>query len=90
MEGQDLWLSIGLKPELTGQGLGEEFVSECIVFARSHYKLDKQTIKLEVALFNKRAIQVYQRAGFAELGKVKKNTHVGEMEFLQMQQAMPG
>ena len=90
IEGQDVWLSLGLKPELTGQGLGEEFVSECILFARSHYKLDKQVIKLEVALFNKRAIKVYKRAGFTELGKVKKNTQVGEIEFLQMQQVIPG
>jgi ribosomal-protein-alanine N-acetyltransferase len=90
IEEQDMWLSLGLKPELTGQGLGEKFVSECLVFARSHYKLNKQAIKLEVALFNKRAIKVYQRAGFAELRRVKKNTHIGEIEFLQMQQAMPG
>jgi ribosomal-protein-alanine N-acetyltransferase len=84
MEGEDMWLSLGLKPELTGLGLGEEFVSRCVEFARSHYKLDERTIKLDVAAFNKRAIKVYQRAGFAEIGRITKKTHIGDVEFLRM------
>jgi ribosomal-protein-alanine N-acetyltransferase len=89
-EGDDIWLSLGLKPELTGRGLGEKCVSDCTLFAKSHYGLDKQAIKLEVALFNKRAIKVYKKAGFIELGKAKKSTHLGDMEFLQMQHVIPG
>jgi len=46
MEDEVLWLSLGLKPELTGLGSGKEFVSECIQFARSHYKLDKEPIRI--------------------------------------------
>ena len=79
-----MWLSLGMKPELTGVGLGEGFVSQCVAFARSHYGLDQRTIKLDVALFNERAIKVYQRAGFAEIGRITKKTHIGEVEFLQM------
>jgi len=84
MEGEILWLSLGLKPELTGLGLGEEFVSECVEFAQSHYRLDKQPIRLEVALFNQRAIKVYERAGFRVSGQVMKNTNGGEYQFSQM------
>ena len=84
MEGEDMWLSLGLKPGLTGLGLGEEFVSQCVEFARSHYGLDERTIKLDVAAFNKRAIKVYERAGFVEIGRMTKKTHVGEVEFLRM------
>jgi ribosomal-protein-alanine N-acetyltransferase len=84
MEDEVLWLSLGLKPELTGLGLGEDFVSECVEFARSNYKLDKQPIKLDVALFNQRAIKVYERVGFRVSAKIKKNTNGGEFDFLQM------
>jgi len=86
IEGEVMWLSLGLKPELTGRGLGEEFVSRCVEFARSHYGLGNRPIKLDVALFNKRAIKVYERAGFAEVGRITKKTHVGDIEFLQMAQ----
>jgi ribosomal-protein-alanine N-acetyltransferase len=79
-----LWLSLGLKPELTGIGLGEEFVSKCIGFARTHYKLGQKPIRLDVALFNERAIKVYKRVGFCVIGKVNKNTNGGVFEFLQM------
>ena len=75
MEDEVLWLSLGLKPELTGLGLGEEFVSECVKFARLQYKLDKQPIRLEVALFNQRDIRVYKKVGFRLFGKVNKNTN---------------
>jgi ribosomal-protein-alanine N-acetyltransferase len=90
VEGGDMWLSLGLKPELTGVGLGEGFVSQCVAFARSHYGLDQRSIKLDVAVFNRRAITVYERAGFAEIGRITKKTHIGEIEFLRMaQQAVP-
>ncbi len=89
-EGQDMWLSLGMKPQLTGLGLGEGFVSQCVGFARSHYGLDQQAIKLDVALFNRRAIKVYERAGFVEIGRITKKTHVGEIEFLRMGETISG
>ena len=88
IENEDVWLSLGLKPELTGIGLGEEFVSECVKFARSHYKPIKQFIKFDVALFNQRAINVYKRVGFSEFGRVIKHTHIGKIEFMQMKRAL--
>ena len=84
IEDEVLWLSLGLKPDMTGTGLGEEFVSKCISFARSHYRLDQEPIRLDVALFNERAIKVYERVGFGVLGKVSKNTNGGVFEFLRM------
>jgi ribosomal-protein-alanine N-acetyltransferase len=83
-EGEVLWLSLGLKPELTGAGLGEKYVLDCIQFAKSHFKLDNQVLKLDVAYFNKRAIKVYERAGFRKTGRNIKNTQIGKVRFLQM------
>jgi ribosomal-protein-alanine N-acetyltransferase len=84
IENEIVWLSLGLKPELTGIGLGEEFVFECVNFAQSHYKPDKKIVKFDVALFNQRAIKVYERVGFSEFDRVIKHTSKGKVEFIQM------
>ena len=83
-ENDEFWLSLGLRPDLTGLRLGEEFVSECVDYAISHYELTKHAIKLHVALFNQRAIKVYQRAGFVETNKTVRNTHIGQVDFIEM------
>jgi len=84
-ENDEFWLSLGLRPDLTGQKLGEEFVSECVKYAISQYKLIKPTIKLAVALFNRRAIKVYQRAGFIETNRTIRDTHIGQVDFIEME-----
>ena len=84
-ENDEFWLSLGLRPDLTGQRLGEEFVSECIRHAIARYKLIKPTIKLAVALFNQRAITVYQRVGFIETNKTIRDTHIGQVDFIEME-----
>lgn len=83
-EAGDFWLSLGLKPELTGQGLGEAFVRECVSYASSHYTLPGNSIKLAVARFNRRAIKVYRKVGFVESGREVRKTHIGNVDFLEM------
>ena len=89
-ENDEFWLSLGLRPDLTGQGLGAEFVSECVTYATLQYKLIKPTIKLAVALFNQRAIKVYQRAGFMETKKTVRDTHIGQVDFIEMEKTISG
>jgi ribosomal-protein-alanine N-acetyltransferase len=84
-ENDEFWLSLGLRPDLTGRGLGREFVTQCAEYAVSQYKLIKDTIKLAVALFNQRAIKVYQRAGFAETNRTIRDTHIGQVDFIEME-----
>ena len=84
-ENDEFWLSLGLRPDLTGQGLGEEFVSDCVNYAISQYKLINDTIKLHVALFNQRAIKVYQRVGFIETDRLIRDTHIGHVDFIEME-----
>jgi len=84
-ENDEFWLSLGLRPDLTGHGLGEEFVLECVRYAISQYKLIKHTIKLAVALFNQRAIKVYQRVGFIETNKTIRDTPIGQVDFIEME-----
>ena len=84
-ENDEFWLSLGLRPDLTGRGLGEEFVSECVRYAISEHKLTNHTIKLAVALFNERAIKVYQRVGFIETNRAIRDTHIGKVDFIEME-----
>lgn len=53
-----------LRPDLTGKGLGSDFVSGCINFALEYYDYEGDTVKLIVESFNRRAIKVYERIGF--------------------------
>ncbi|MBS4199345.1 GNAT family N-acetyltransferase [Bacillus sp. FJAT-49732] len=55
-------LGFGMKPELTGQGLGYTFISFIIEEIQQKYNLNK--IRLTVAEFNKRAIALYEKLGF--------------------------
>lgn len=59
---QSLEVGLGLRPDLTGQGIGLEFMEAGLAYARAHFR--PQRFLLRVATFNKRAIRVYERAGF--------------------------
>jgi ribosomal-protein-alanine N-acetyltransferase len=85
IENDEFWLSLGLRPDLTGRGLGCEFVSECVSYAMLHCKFAKHTIKLAVALFNQRAIKVYQRTGFGETKRTIRDTPIGQVDFIEME-----
>ena len=61
-------IGLGLAPELCGQGLGGGFLAEGLAFAREQFR--PKALRLTVASFNKRAIAVYARAGFAPLQEV--------------------
>jgi [ribosomal protein S18]-alanine N-acetyltransferase len=84
-ENDEFWLSLAMRPDLTGRGLGQEFVSECAGYAASSFGSTKHTIKLHVALFNQRAIKVYQRVGFIETGRISRDTHIGQVDFIEME-----
>ena len=76
-------VGLGLRPDLTGMGLGEEFVLSGLAFARERYAPERFT--LSVATFNKRAIGVYERAGFRPSEVYLHETNGGEHEFLRME-----
>ena len=75
-------LGLGLRPDLTGRGLGLSFVSACLQFAREQYA--PKTLRLKVAAFNMRAIRVYERAGFEHRRNFLHKTDNGEFDFVEM------
>lgn len=57
-------VGMGLRPDLTGKGLGSEFLKQTIQFMSTRF--DKSIFQLVVAAFNERAIKAYERAGFQQ------------------------
>jgi ribosomal-protein-alanine N-acetyltransferase len=79
----DLDYGLGLRPDLTGRGLGPEFFQAGLVFARGLYR--PQHVYLHVAEFNERARLVYERAGFSVVSShVRTFDRFGEVAFLTM------
>jgi [ribosomal protein S18]-alanine N-acetyltransferase len=81
-ENNTISVGLGMRPDLTGKGLGLAFVKAGLDFAREQFKPD--FFRLFVLTFNERAIRVYERAGFQHVRVfVQRNIH-GERKFLEM------
>ena len=77
-----LEIGLGLHPSWTGHGLGAQFVEAGLDFARGRFA--PHAFTLSVASFNRRAITVYERAGFAFVRTYMHRTNGAEWEFIQM------
>jgi RimJ/RimL family protein N-acetyltransferase len=77
-------VGLGLRPDLTGRGLGASFVEAQLAYARDVWA--PKRFRLYVAAFNERARQVYERAGFREVGRqLRTFERFGEVEFLELE-----
>ena len=81
-DGDIVVIGLGLRPDLTGRGLGLSFVEAGMAFAREQFGPTR--FQLSVATFNKRAVRVYERAGFLPLRTFDQPTHGGVFPFLEM------
>jgi [ribosomal protein S18]-alanine N-acetyltransferase len=82
--GDELFYGFGLRPDLTGRGLGEQFVLAGMEFGRAVH--GRRRLVLDVAAFNERAIRLYRRLGFDETGRHTETlgSH-GAVEFVDME-----
>jgi RimJ/RimL family protein N-acetyltransferase len=79
----DLDYGLGLRPDLTGQGLGLEFFLAGLDVARERYRPSQ--VFLHVAAFNERARKVYERAGFQVVSAhVRTFERFGAVPFVTM------
>ena len=83
LEGETVEIGLGLRPDLTGGGLGLRFVLAGLAFAQERFS--PRAFRLSVATFNRRAIRVYEKAGFRPAGSFRQTTNGGEFEFLRME-----
>jgi RimJ/RimL family protein N-acetyltransferase len=79
-------VGIGLRPDLTGRGLGESFLRAQLEYASLHWQ--PATFRLFVAAWNERAVRLYERLGFREAARETRHFDlVGDHEFIQMERA---
>ncbi len=75
-------LGLGLRPDLTGKGWGEAFITAGMEFAGNLYT--PRRFLVQVAQFNRRAIRVYEKLGFNSEKTLLHRTNSGEFEFVFM------
>ena len=78
-------IGIGLRPDLCGHGLGERYMRDELDYARREWS--PHTFRLYVASWNERAIKLYERLGFREVGErhMRSFEKFGEHEFMRME-----
>jgi len=78
---------LGMRPDLTGHGLGAAFTQAGLAFAVEQYH--PAFIRFYVLPFNERAIRVYERVGFRRVGIVIQRSSQGERPFVEMRLPSP-
>lgn len=76
-------IGLGLRPDLTGQGIGREFLIAGMDFAQKQFT--PQKLRLSVAAFNQRAISLYEKVGFVPKGDFVRELNGDETKFRVME-----
>ncbi len=66
-EANEVRIGLGMRPDLTGQGLAQPFIEAGLEYARTQW--EPLRFRLWVARWNERALRAYRRAGFEEVEK---------------------
>lgn len=80
--GEVVTIGLGLRPDLTGRGLGLAFVEAGLAFARARFRPAR--FRLDVAAFNQRAYKVYERAGFRAVRTFERATRGQRYAYVEM------
>jgi [ribosomal protein S18]-alanine N-acetyltransferase len=80
-----LTIGLGLRPDLTGQGLGLAYLNAGLDWAEERFA--PRRVILTVAAFNTRAIRVYERAGFRTTREFIHHTNGDDWDFIEMERA---
>jgi RimJ/RimL family protein N-acetyltransferase len=84
--GDAIFYGLGLRPALTGRGLGAAFVNAGLEFVQARF--ERRRFVLNVAEFNERAIRVYERAGFRRTGSYLRYFEGwGDMPWVDMERS---
>ena len=61
---------MGIRPNLTGQGRGSDFVTAVLDFALRSF--DAEQFRVTIAAFNQRALRVWEQNGFQRVQTFRK------------------
>jgi ribosomal-protein-alanine N-acetyltransferase len=76
-------IGLGLRPDLTGRGLGPAYIESGLAFARDRWAPAR--FALDVYPWNERAIRAYERVSFTRGDRYVRRFDDGdEREFLRM------
>lgn len=75
-------IGLGMRPDLTGKGHGTLFFKKGLEFAIKTF--NPREFRLTVAVFNQRAIRVYERLGFKIKDRFTRQDKTGTLEFITM------
>ena len=82
-EEKEVFIGIGIKPELCNKGYGSSFMTE--VYSLSKKLYPDKPLYLEVRSWNQRAINCYKKAGFMIAGEpFEQTTRIGKGSFYRM------
>ena len=82
-ERQAVFIGIGVRPDLCGQGYGQQMMKLAQTISQTLYP--GKPLYLEVRSWNRRAIRCYEKAGFVAQGEpFVQRTPIGEGEFIRM------
>jgi ribosomal-protein-alanine N-acetyltransferase len=76
-ERDEVRIGLGMRPDLTGHGLAQPFITAGLAYARAQW--EPLRFRLWVARWNERALRAYRRAGFREV-KIDERSRFVEME----------
>jgi len=76
-------IGVGLRPDLTGRGLGRSVLEEGLAYARARFR--PRRFRLSVAEFNTRAITVYERVGFVRTRSYRHELNGREFTFVELE-----
>lgn len=85
LRGESLEIGLGLRPDLTGRGLGRGFALHGLAYGRRAF--EPRAFELAVAAWNGRAIRTYTRLGFEAAGTERRRLHGAAVPFLWMARA---
>lgn len=82
-EDGDMEIGLGVRPDLTGKGLGRAFMEANMALLQGNFP--GKRIRLSVAAFNVRAIRTYEGVGFHRSRSFKQSTNGGSFDFIEME-----
>jgi len=78
-------IGMGIRPDLTGQGQGSEFVQAILQFAQEQFALP--CFRVTIAGFNRRAIHVWAKSGFRPIQTFEKTNVTGDVFVVMTREA---